>query len=74
MAPGQGEVPTDIMRATHWEVQAWPCLFQSGKYGLHHEREEPVSSKKYVGQRLNNKNPLYSSNASYLFAMQQFIE
>ena len=74
LAPGEGVVPTDIMRAKDWEVKAWPCLFPSGKYGLHYEREDPVSEAQYVGQRLYNKSPIFSSNASYVFAMQQFME
>lgn len=74
LAPGEGVTPTDVMRTKDWEVRSWPCLFPSGKYGLHYERADPLSDVQYVGQRLYNKNPIYSSNSSYLFAMQQFIE
>ena len=64
MAPGEGVVPTDIMRAKHWDVKALPCLHPSGKSGLHYEREDPISETQYVGQRLYNKNTIYSSNST----------
>ena len=74
LAPGEGTTPTNIMREKNWEVKAWPCLFPTGRYGLHFEREDPLSNLQYVGQRLYNKNTIFSSNSSYLFAMQQFVE
>jgi hypothetical protein len=37
IAPGQGRVPTSIMREEDWDTKAFPCLHPSSKYGYFHQ-------------------------------------
>ena len=74
IAPGEGKVPTNLMREINWDVNAFPCLFPSGKFGLYHERQIKLSPQKYFLQRLENVSNRFSSNASYVFAALYFLE
>ena len=74
LAPGEGMVPTNIMRDKDWDTKGWPCLHPSGKYGLYYNREVPISEILYTKQRLHNKNTSFANNPSWIFAIQQFLE
>ena len=68
IAPGEGKIPTNIMRDENWDVGGFPHLHPSGKFGLHHEREIKISSKNYFLQRLQNENPQFRKSKPYLFS------
>jgi len=74
IAPGEGKVPTNIMRENDWDVKAFPTLYPTGKYGLHHSREISLSMQKYFQQRLFNIDTRFSSNPAYLFSAVYVIE
>ena len=74
LAPGQGKIPTNLMRDDSWDVCGFPHLHPKGQFGLHHPREVKISAKSYFMQRLQNKNPQFRKNKSYLFAAMYFLE
>ena len=68
VAPGEGKIPTNIMRDENWDIGGFPHLHPSGSFGLHHEREIKISSKNYFLQRLQNENPQFRKSKPYLFS------
>ena len=68
IAPGEGKIPTSIMRDKNWDVGGFPQLHPSGNFGLHHEREQKISTKNYFLQRLQNENPQFRKSKPYLFS------
>ena len=37
VAPGENQVPTNIVHEQHWESKSYPALFQKGKYDFYYE-------------------------------------
>ena len=74
LAPGEGKIPSSLMRDDSWDIGGFPNLHPSGKYGLHHERPVKISHQKYFQQRLQNVNPQFRNNKAYLFAATYFME
>ena len=62
------------MREENFDVKAFPSLHPTGRFGLHHERDEQLSAQKYFGQRLLNEDERFSKDLSYLFMAQHFVE
>jgi hypothetical protein len=74
VAPGEGKVPTNLMCDPHWDVNAFPLLFPSGKFRLNHERAIKLSPQKYFGQRLLNQNSKFCNYPPWLFSALYYIE
>ena len=74
VAPGEGIVPTNIMREKHMDVKAFVRHHPSGKYGLNHEREFKISPSQYYGQRLLNEDERFSKDPFYTFMAASFVE
>ena len=74
LAPGEGKIPSSLMRDETWDIGGFPQLHPSGKYGLHHDRPVKISNQKYFQQRLQNVNPQFRNNKAYLFASTYFME
>jgi hypothetical protein len=74
IAPGEGKTPTNWLRETNFDVNAFPILHPSGKYGLNQERKVPLSLQKYMIQRTMNKDPRFRHQSSYVFMAQQAVE
>ena len=47
IAPGEGKIPTNIMREENVDVKAFPRHHPSGQYGLDHKREFKLSPSQY---------------------------
>ena len=45
IAPGENKIPSSFLRNKSWDVNAFPCLHPSGKFGLAHEREQKLSTQ-----------------------------
>jgi hypothetical protein len=52
IAPGEGKIPTNIMREEFMDVKAFPRHFPSGKFGLNHPRDFKLTPSKFFNQRL----------------------
>ena len=75
LAPGEGKVPTSLMRDKNWDINAFPHLFPSGRFGLFDdEREEKLTPQEYFKQRILNKDNRWSNNKTFLFAALYYIE
>ena len=59
LAPGEGKIPSSLMRDETWDIGGFPDLHPSGKYGLHHKRDTKITHQKYFTQRLQNINPQF---------------
>ena len=74
IAPGEGKIPTNLMREEHFDVQAFPRHHPSGKFGLHHPRKHKLSAQMYFNQRLLNQDERFSRDPCFVFMASYFIE
>jgi hypothetical protein len=74
IAPGEGKIPSNLMREDCWDVNAFPLLFPSGRFGINFERESKLSAQKYICQRVLNKNMKFVSYPPWLFSALYYIE
>ena len=74
IAPGEGKIPANIMRDDSWDINAFPILHPSGRYGLNYTRLLKLSSQKYFCQRILNKNPKFATYPPWLFAAVFYTE
>lgn len=54
IAPGEGKIPSNLMREDFFDVKAFPRHHPSGKFGLDHSRMYKLTPKHYFEQRLLN--------------------
>ena len=74
IAPGEGKIPSAIMREEHMDARAFPRHHPTGKYGLNHIREFKLSPSQYFNQRLLNEDERFSKDAFYVFMAASFVE
>lgn len=74
IAPGEGKIPSNIMREQFFDVRAFPKHHPSGKFGIHHPRIHKLSAQMYFNQRLLNHDDRFSKDPSYVFMATYFIE
>jgi ATP-dependent DNA helicase PIF1 len=74
VAPGEGKVPTSLMREPDFDTFAFPFLHPTGKYGIDWPRVIQVTAKSYFLQRLLNKDKRFSSYPPYVFAILYYLE
>ena len=76
IAPGQDAVPKYILMDNDFEVLAFPDLFPGGFGGFDvlSPRDRDINLRRYVNQRLLNKDPRFSQNCEYIFAFQYATE
>lgn len=74
IAPGEGKIPSNLMRDEHFDVKAFPKHFPTGKFGLHFPRKHKLSAQMYFNQRLLNCDERFSKDPCFLFTAAYFIE
>ena len=74
VAPGENKIPSNWMRNKDFDVKAFPCKHPSGKFGLDHPRKDKISAKQYFSARLLHHDKRFSSDLSYVFMAQQYME
>ena len=74
IAPGEGKIPSNLMRDENFDVKAFPKYHPSGKFGLHHTRKYKLSAQMYFNQRLLNHDQRFSRDPCYVFMASYFIE
>ena len=74
IAPGEGKIPSNLMRESDWDINAFPHLHPTGKFGLHFSRYIKLAPWKYFTQRLYNVNRKFASTTHYLFASLYYLE
>jgi hypothetical protein len=74
IAPGEGKIPSNLMRDMAWDINAFPFLLPTGKFGLHHPRKHKISPQQYFLQRILNQDMRFSRSVPYVFAALYYIE
>ena len=74
LAPGEGKIPTNIMRETDFDIKAFPLKHPTGRYGLDFNRAIRLSKKEYFRARLFHYSGIFANDNDYLFMSQQFME
>ena len=74
-APGEGQIPANILREKHPFVLHFPILFPNGKWGLHdEERGIKITPQQFILQRILNLNPVFAQNKPFIFSAVYYIE
>ena len=74
IAPGEGKIPTNMMREDNMDVKAFPRHHLTGKFGLNHPREFKLSPLQYFNQRLLNEDERFSTDSFYVFMAASYLE
>ena len=75
IAPGEGKIPTDLMRDENFDVKAFAHLYSDGKNGLDHpDRKKKLSAQKLILAKLRHISGQFGSDPLFLFAMHYYIE
>ena len=74
IAPGEGKQPTSLMRDDTFDIDAFPKLHPSGKFGLRHKRDQKISDLDYFKIRLQSSDKRWSRCKPYLFTALYYIE
>ena len=74
-APGEGKIPTNILKEDDWDVKSFPNLHPSGRNGLHQKRNiKGLTDQQYIEQRLKNEDTRFEQCTPYVFALTAYIE
>ena len=74
-APGEDQIPVNILRERHPFVLHFPVLFPNGRWGLHDvERKIKITPQQFILQRIHNRNPVFAQNKPFIFTAVYYIE
>ena len=75
VAPGEGKIPSNILKEEDWDVKSFPNLFPSGTNGIKQNREVGgLTDQQFIEQRLKNKDTRFEQCTPYVFALTAYIE
>ena len=75
VAPGEGQIPTSVLREKEWYVKTYPHLYPDGRNGMNGEgRKVKLTNQQYIKQRLFNVDKRFANDPAYLFSATWFIE
>ena len=74
IAPGEGKIPNNWLRAKDFLLKAFPWLFPNGRYGFYEKRALTLSPQQFFSQRLLNFETQFGKDRDFLFIAEQFIE
>ena len=74
VAPGEGKIPTNLLREEDFDVKAFPRHHPCGQYGLHHQRKYKLTAQMYFNQRLMNQDERFAKDPCYLFMACYYLE
>ena len=74
LAPGEGKIPSNVMRKIGFDINAFPGLYPSGKFGLHFLREIRISKQQFFKCRLFHYSGKFANDPDFVFMAQQFVE
>ena len=75
VAPGEGQIPTSVLKERQWGIKTYPHLYPDGKNGMNPEgRQVNLSNQQYIKQRLFNVDKRYANDPAFLFSATSFIE
>ena len=73
-APGEGKIPTNILKDKNWDINSFPHLFPTGKNKMFQEREINLTPQNFIGHRLKHKDTRFEQCTPYVFACAAFLE
>ena len=75
LAPGEDQIPQNILKEKNPFVLHYPCLFPDGRGGLHDtNRQKKISTQEWIMQKLQNINPMFAMNKPFLFSAVNLVE
>ena len=75
LAPGEGQIPKDIMSDEDWDIKAFPHLHNpDGSNGKDQERVVRLTEQNYFINRICNLEKRFSKSSAYLYAAVGYIE
>ena len=75
VAPGEGQIPTSVLKEKQWDIKTYPNLYPDGKNGMNAEgRQVNLSNQQYIKQRLFNVDKRYANDPAFLFSATSYIE
>ena len=75
IAPGEGQVPKDIMTDEDWDIKAFPHLHNpDGTNGKDQDRTVRLTDQNYFIHRICNKEKRFAKSAAYMYAAVSYIE
>ena len=74
MAPGEGQIPENVLFNKNWDINSFPHFHPDGKYGLHFNRQVALSNLQYFNQRILNVDTRFSKLSTYVYAAVMYLE
>ena len=75
IAPGEGQIPKDIMTDDNWDVKGFPHLHNpDGTNGKDQERLVKLTDQNYFIHRICNKEKRFARSPAYMYAALAYIE
>ena len=74
VAPGEGMVPSNILREVNFDVKSSPRHHPTGRFGLSYDRKIKISPKMYFNQRFLNKDERFSKDPCFIFMALYYLE
>ena len=75
VAPGEDQIPINMLYDKDWDVMAFPALHNiDGSNGKDQDREVKLTSQRYFIQRVTNVNSRFARCPAYLYAAVGFQE
>ena len=75
VAPGEGKIPSNILKEDDWDLKSFPNLHPTGTNGLKQKRRvKGLTDQQYIEQRLKNQDTRFEQCTPYVFAMTAYIE
>ena len=75
VAPGEGQIPKDIMADNDWDVKAFPHLHNpDGRNGKDQQREVKLTEQNYFIHRICNKEQRFAMSPVYMYSAVAYIE
>ena len=74
IAPGEGQIPVSFTSEPNWEALAFPKDYSTEGNHFNEERENPITSSKYVHVRLKCCDDSFAANPQYIFDALDWIK
>ena len=74
VAPGEGQIPSSVLKDKDVDIKTFPHLFPDGKYGMFADRKRKIPYQQYFKQRLYNVDKRFANDPAYLFSAVSYVE
>ena len=74
IVPGEGQIPTSILKDKQWDINSFPQLFPSRNNGIFQDRKAPLMPQEFIGNRLKNQDTRFEQCSTYVFACAGYLK